>query len=445
MPVWAANYSVALEIKEAVFNLVMDRFLDVLRAHNQHKHSGSLGWLGTFMAGLLDIEVTDIHNTQSGDGVVSDLAVSGQFQVRLLRLLRLKSTLHFEIDDVAIDISTTPAGLPKGLVISITPTLKIRIRFTSTPWLLRWFLNKVVGPVIAFGIWLAFRVIRKVEIPLWELVDVFNILGLRFAQGSPELEAQSVQGENSLQIASDFQLTNSQLGNPNQLQSFLPARTNIGGVVHERVLSAAVELAFLKGWVPSYFRVNQWKIYINSIGVRFHQDTIEAAGTIKAKRGKCWCRVKVRIRYSAAVKPKVVDTGTNKPKARFQYDANINTHVSTSGMLVVLGVIMFAPVFLALTLSLSHLINTALDAFLPFQTTWKSQGAKLTVQAASVKTQGFVPLSMDFPLTLSGDGEYSLERFTQFQLPGNIPVNISYTSESLTVQEDELRAAVEIQ
>ncbi len=225
----------------------------------------------------MDVEVSDIHNTASGDGVVSDLEVSGQFQVRLFRLLRMKTTLHFQIDDVAIDMSTTPAGLPKGIVISITPTLQIRVRFTSTPWPLRWFLNKIIGPVIAFGIWLAFRVIRKVEIPVWELVDVFNILGLRFAQGSPELEAQAVQGMNSLQIASDFQLTNSRLGNASQLGSFLPAKTNIGGVVHERVLTAAIQLAFLKGWVPSYFRVNDWKIYINSIGVKFKKDTIGAS------------------------------------------------------------------------------------------------------------------------------------------------------------------------
>ncbi len=144
------------------------------------------------------------------------------------------------------------------------------------------------------------------------------------------------------------------------------------------------------------------------------------------------------------MEPEIVDANTPKPKVRFRYEANINAHISTSGMLVVLGVIMFAPVFLALTLSLSHLINTALDMFLPFQTTWKSIGAKLTIQAASVKVRGFVPLSMDFPLTLSGYGEYSLERFRQFKLPGNIPVNIGYTTESLQVQEEELRVAAEV-
>jgi len=442
---WAAGYSVGLEVRDSAVQVVLERFLDVLRSQNLHRYSGKLGFLGSFDAEILDLEVRDFQDPAPvGGGVRSDLEAEGAFRMNLFGFIPLDITILFQIDDVSFNLSQTAAGLPKGIVLSITPTLRVRIRFPSAPFLLGWLFNKIIGPLIAFGVWLAFRIIRRVEIPVWELVDVFSTLGLRFAKGSPLLTAQQVTGESSLQVASDFNLTNQQLGDPDQLGVFLPAKTNIGGVVHERVLTAAVQLAFLKGWVPSRFRVSSWKIYINIIRVRFEQERVVASGSLKARRGKCWCRVKVRIRFTAGVEPEVTDVNTSKPRVAFQYDASVNAHISTSGMLVVLGVIMFAPVFLALTLSLSHLVNTALQKFFPFNTTWNIAGVQLTVQAASIDFKGFVPFSMEFPLQLSGAGMYSLERFQQFQLPGGAQLNVGFTTETLTIQPEELRAAVQI-
>lgn len=275
------------------------------------------------------------------------------------------------------------------------------------------------------------------------MVDVFAIMGIRFAPGSPLLTAQSVVQPTSLLLASDFNLTNTLLGKPNDLKSFIPPSANIGAVVHERVITAGVQMAFAKGWVPMQFRVGKWKIYINNIEVSFEQDTIRAKGSLKAKRGKCWCKVKARITYNVAIEPEITTTA-NVPKLEFKYDADINAHISTSGMLVVLGVIMFAPVFMALTISFSFLINIVLNQFLPFSTTFSQSGVLLTVQATSVNFSGFVPMSMNFPLQLNGQGSYDLSRFRQFQLPGGTNVDVNYTTESLEVQEDELSVAVEL-
>ena len=447
MAKWAADYAVAAEISQPVINLVLDRFLDVLRAGNLHKYAGQIGRVGSFSAELDDVAITDIEDVPPvGDGVVTDLQLEASFNLRLFFFIRANTNMVFRLEDIAIDLSATPAGLPRGVVLSVTPTLSVKINFPKARCLAGWVLNKVVGPLVAMGVWLAFRIIRKVEIPIWEIVDVFGALGLRFAPGSPLLTAQKSVPLPSLIIASDFNLTNPLLGKSNQMGHFIPANTNIGAVVHERVLTAAVQTAFMKGWVPSRFRVGKWRIYINSIEVKFEKDKIVASGSLRAKRGKCWCRVKARIQFSAAVEPRVIDVNPPNPtpKVAFNYDANINTQISTSGMLVVLGVIMFAPVFLALTTSMSFLINIVLQKFLPFQTSWNSQGLQLTIKASSVNFSGFVPLSMTFPLQLSGQGTYTLDKFQQFQLPGGAQLQVEYTPESLTVQQDELRVAVKI-
>jgi hypothetical protein len=297
---------------------------------------------------------------------------------------------------------------------------------------------------VAFGVWLAFRIIRKVEIPVWDLVDIFNILGLTFASNSPLLTAQKTVQPTSLLLASDFNLTAPAQGVGTSLQHFLPANTSLGAVIHEKVVAAAVQIAFSKGWVPSQFRVSGWKIYINSIHVAFEQDKIVASGSLKAKRGKCWCRVKAKITFKAAIMPKITDA-TGNPKISFTYDAQINAQISTSGMLVVLGVIMFAPVFMALNIGMSFLINIVLDKFLPFRTSWNQSGLQLTITANSVNFSGFVPLSMQFPLQLSGSGLYELSRFRQFNLPNNGPqILVNYTTESLSLQKDELRLAIDV-
>ena len=442
MAIWSADFAVATEITTNVINLILDRYLKALQA--QLSYTARLGRIGTFTAELTGLKVIDFEDRPPLGGVYTDLEAQADFRLRIFGINFVNTNMIFTINDLEVDLTKTAGGSPKGLVIKNTPTLSFNMQFPNARFISRWLLNRVIAPLVTFGVWLAFQIIRKVEIPIWQLVDVFNILGITYAANSPLLTAQKVAPPPSLLLATDFNLTTIPFGRRNDLKRFIPTNTNIGAVVHETLLTAAVQIAFLKGWVPSRFKIGKWKIYINSIKVEFEQDTIVASGSLKAKRGKCWCKVKVRIKFKAAVKPKVVDVNTPNPKIDFTYDAQINAQISTSGMLVVLGVIMFAPVFLGLTMSMSFLINIVLNQFLPFSTSWQQSGVNLQIQANSLNFSGFVPFHMNFPLQLSGSGDYDLGRFKQFTLPGGAQMDVDFTTESLSIQEDELRVAIDL-
>lgn len=440
---WAAGFTLALEINQPVINLVLDKFLQSLQA--QLSYQAKLGRIGSFEATVKDLEILDLEDPAPLGGVVTDLQAQADFKMKLFGIQIVNTTMTFTINNVELDLSRTAAGLPKGVVIKVTPTLSVKISFTGGNFLVNWFLNGIIAPLVSFGIWIAFKLIRKVEILVWELTDIFGILGLSFAPNSPLLTAQKIVQPSSMLLASDFNLTAPAMGVGQQLKHFNPPNTSIGAVVNDKVISAAVQIAFSKGWVPSQFRVSGWKIYLNSIHVEFEQDKIVAKGSLKAKRGKCWCRVKAKISFRAAVSPKITGAPA-QPKLDFNYDANINTRISTSGMLVVLGVILFAPVFMALTISMSFLINIVLNQFLPFTTSWQKSGLQLSVTAKSVNYAGFAPLSMQFPLQLGGSGSYDLSNFMQFTLPGNGPqIQVEYTNESISVQPNELRLAIDLQ
>lgn len=446
MPSWTANFAVASEVTQPFIDLVLSKLLDYLRSQNQHLHQAQLGPFGTLAAELTRLTANDIRDVPPIGGVQCDFEAQVEIRLRLFGFIRLNATLVFLINDVEINMSRTPAGLPKGVVLSITPTMSISVTFPGARGLTGFLLNRIVGPLVSTGVWLAFRIIRRVEVPIWELVDVFGALGIRYASSSPLLTAQTAISPSSVLLASDFNLTNPTEGTATQLQHFLPANTNIGIVLHDRVLAAAVQIAFAKGWAPTHFEVAGWKIYLNYIKVEFEQDTVVASGSLKAKRGSCWCRVKVRIQFTVAVEPKVVVAPPPNPDPRleFKYAADINVEISTSGMLVVLGVLMFTPLFLSLTISMSFLINLLLDQFLPYQTSWSRSGLTLTIEA-NASVSGFIPFSMSFPLELTGQGAYSLSRFQQFSLPGgSTTVNVSYANDSLAIQKHELRAAVNL-
>ncbi|MGQ1787585.1 MULTISPECIES: hypothetical protein [unclassified Saccharicrinis] len=443
MAKWAADFALAVEVQQNVINLVLDKFIQALKAIL--KYTAKLGRIGSIEAEVIDLSILDLNDPPPLGAVLTDIQAEGTFKLKLFGLRIVNTNIVFKIEQVEVNLSRTAAGLPKGIVINITPGMKVSLTFPNSRFIVKWLLNSIVGPLISFGVWLAFRIIRKVEIPVWELVDIFGALGLRFTPDSPLLTAQKAPPPTSLLLASDFNLTDPLRGKGPNLKHFIPASTNLGAVVHERVLSAAVQLAFAKGWVPSRFRVGKYKIYINSVNIEFKQDKVVATGMLKAKRGKCWCKVKAKITFSAAVMPKAVNTQTSNPMVDFKYDANVNTQVSMQGMLVVLGVVMFAPVFMSLTVSMSFLINLVLNQFLPFSTSWSQSGANLTIQANSLNFSGFVPFNMNFPLLLNGNGNYDLSRFQQFQLPNNGPnIRVKFTPESISIQEDELRVAIEL-
>ncbi len=444
MNYWGAGFSLAFEIDRPVINLVLDKLLQAIKS--KLNFAGKIGKIGSFDAEVTNVEIMDLEDPPPLGGVVTDLLAEARFRIKLFGLQLANTQMAFKIFDIEIDLAKTVAGLPKGLSLGILASSSVSLTFPNAKFIIGWLLNKVISPIITFGIWLAFSIFRgkKIDIPVWELVDAISVLGIRYDEKSPLLTAQKAVPPTSILFASDFILTNSTLGDPNNLKHFIPANTNIGAIVHERVITAAVQMAFAKGWVPTQFKVKKWKIYINYVKISFEQGKIRATGKIKAKRGNCWCRVKVRIYFNAAVEPVIEDAQTN-PRIAFDYDAQINTHISTSGMLVVLGVIMFAPVFMAITVAMSYVVNVMLDKFLPFSTSWGQSGASLTIVAKSVHFSGFVPLSMNFPLQLFGHGSYDLANYTKFDLPFNGPqINVGYTPDTISLQDDELRLAIKL-
>ncbi len=440
---WGAGYAVATEISKTALNLVLERYLNQFRAQNQHLVAKSFGWLGSVNVELQRVGILELEDPPPIGTVLADAEAGFRIDLRLL-FFKTRVDAQLRILDVGVDVSRTPAGLPRGVVVAITPSLGVAIDIAGGGFLLGWFLRRVAGPLIEIGIWLAFRVLRRVELPVWELADIFGGLGLRFAAGSPLLTAQKNVLPSSLLLASDFNLANATLGSPGQVAHFLPPSTNAGVVVHQRSVAAAVRVAIGKGWLPTKFRVKKWKIYINAIAVRFESGTIVATGRLTAKRGGCWCRVKAKIKFRAAIVPELVDTNTAQPAVSFRYDADVNAKISTSGMLVVLGTIMFGPVFMALTLAASFLINLLLDQFLPFTTSFASAGNSMTVTAKSANVAGFAPFSMRFALELSGKGRYDLSRFTQFPLPAGPSISLGFTNQSLSLQPKELRLAANL-
>ncbi len=442
---WAANYALAIELSRDFINLVLDKFIQSLKAQQQHSYSKKLGLFGNFQAELSQLFIPELEDPAPvGGGVFTDLDLMGKFTFQLFGFINLNSDVQFLLRDVLIDFTATQAGAPDTVVIASTPTTQIQVSFPNASFLIRWFLNGIIAPAVSFGAWLVFRLLQKVEFKLWNLVSHFAKLGLSFSPNSPLLTAQKQVSPHSLLLASSFNLSSPLIGQPDQLKSFLPSQANIGAVVHQAIANVGVQLAFTKGWVPRNFKVKGFRIHINSIAVRFKRDTIEAYGSMKAKKGSCWCRVKARITFRAGVKPRVDISPAGQPSAVFEYDVDINTRISTSGMLVVMGAILLAPLFMSLTILMSSLINVLLSKFLPFNCQFQINGGYLDVDVRSVNFAGFIPFHMRFALQLSGEGNYSLTPFQQFVLPGNVPLNVGYSTETISVQEEELRAAVHL-
>ena len=169
---WAAEYAVAMEIEQPVLNLVLDRYIAALSAHLGY--SGRLGRFGSFSVQVTDLNITDLEDIPPvGGGVSTDLQVEADFSLRLLGLIRINTTAVLSVDDVLIDLSKTAAGVPRSVVLSVTPTLTVRVTFRSGG-LTGWFLNSFVAPLINVGVWLGFRVIRQVEIDVWKLVRLLQ-------------------------------------------------------------------------------------------------------------------------------------------------------------------------------------------------------------------------------------------------------------------------------
>lgn len=149
MPKWAADYSLAAEITQPLINLVLDKFLAALQANL--KYSASFG-IGSFDAEVKDLQILDLTDPAPIGGVVTDLRAKAEFKLRLFGLNIINTNMFFQIDDIEIDFATTPAGMPKGIVLRALPTMNISISFPNTRFIIRWLLNRVIAPLVTFGI-----------------------------------------------------------------------------------------------------------------------------------------------------------------------------------------------------------------------------------------------------------------------------------------------------
>lgn len=439
-----AGYQLVFEASEDAINLILLRTLGALQ--NQLTFSRKVIRRGYINAALNTVEVTDLRDPAPAGQARADLWIHASADWSIFGLIKKTADISLEIDAVELTVERTPAGLPAGLVFAVTPALQVNVSFRHNRPLRNWLLNRVVAPVVEFGVWLGFRIVQEVRIPVWKLLDTFAAAGLRFTPASPFVTAQNQSAPSTAIVASDFVLAGNNSGNPAQLQSIQTSPHNVSALVRDELVNAMVQSAFAKGWLPSRFRVDKWKIYLNHIDVRFLTDRIEARGQLKAKRGKCWCRVKARIQFRAAVEPQI-DTSTGTTVATFQYDADINTQVSTPGMLVVLGVLLFGPLFLSLISASSVMVNLVLDRFLPFQTQWVQSGNQLVLTAKPSSNPSSASVSafqLNFPLQLSGSGQFDISRFEQFALPNGAQFDVGLRADSLLIKDDELRLQAEL-
>jgi hypothetical protein len=123
---WSAGFSLALEINRPVINLVLEKFLQALQAQLTYKRR--LGGIGSLDATVKKIEVLDFDDPPPLGGVITDLQAIADFKLVLFGIT-FKPTMTFSISDVEVDLSKTSGGLPKGLVIKVTPSLAVNICF----------------------------------------------------------------------------------------------------------------------------------------------------------------------------------------------------------------------------------------------------------------------------------------------------------------------------
>lgn len=442
---WTAGFTAALQLSLGLINVVLARFIQALKAQNQHSFAASLGIFGRFEAELLELGLTRLQDPPPpGGGVEASGYALGAFHLRLLGFIGLRSQIRLELENAFIELFYNAARQPEAVMLSAGQGLRVKVSFPNASWLIRWLLNGLLAPAISFGIWLAFRLVQKVKISIWALVDSIGALGIRLAPGSPVLGAVQAPAGPTLLVASDFVQAGAQPGNPQALVSFLPASANGAVALHQRLTALAVDLAVAKGWLSRTFNAGGIKFKLNRLSIAFIPDEIRINGKLTGRGRKCWCRVKVRVYFRAGIRPWVDAAAGQPPALKFAYAANLNVQVSTSGLLAFLAVLLAGPLFLALALSLSFLVNLLLGLLLPFRIAYQRQGLQLQATVTGAQAGGLPPLNFFFALQLQGEGSFSLSPFTQFSLPNQAPLQLEFSPESLAVGQEEMRLAARV-
>ena len=115
MAIWSADFAVATEITTNVINLILDRYLKALQS--QLTYTARLGNFGNFTAELTALRVLDFEDRPPLGGVYTDLEAEADFRLRAFGINFINTNMIFSITDLEVDLTKTPAGSPKGLVI----------------------------------------------------------------------------------------------------------------------------------------------------------------------------------------------------------------------------------------------------------------------------------------------------------------------------------------
>ncbi|MFC1864425.1 hypothetical protein ACFLYG_01175 [Chloroflexota bacterium] len=300
-PGLGSNFDTVLEVQRQVFDVGLRFFVNELRATNQDTHTLNLPLGLGSITGIIDsVEVPAIRSSATPGQVLADLR--GDFSVvtnGIFRLLTGGGTVSLEFQNIGVDLTQTPSGVPTGIKAILT-ALRLGRLHLNLKGILGWLLSRTVPPVLRFGIWLALRFIQSVDVPVWPLVDAFSKLGLIYANGSPFLTAIS----DSVLLATDFK-PHDNAGIAAGLQHIIPPATSIGVAVNERLLNQLVTIAIAKGYIPRTTRVGGVRLNLSYLKVHLQPGDLCIEGQLKGKRRGCLCGVKARITFDIKISPRI--------------------------------------------------------------------------------------------------------------------------------------------
>ena len=295
-----AEYDTVLQVEREVFNLGLRLFVNDMRATNQDSYTQRLP-LGSVTVSIDAVEIPAIRPSSPPGQVFGD--ASGSFNIAATGLwgflIGRMGNVSLQFNDIGIALTQTPGGVPTGIKLILT-ALSLGALDLNLGGVLGWLLRLIAAPILRFGIWVALRFIRSVDVPIWPLVDAFTRLGLTYGDGSPFLTAIT----DSALLATDFK-PHDNSGIPSSLQSILSPGSNIGVAANERLINQLVTIGIAKGYLPQRTRMGRVRLTLNYLGVSLSPGMIGITGQLTAKRRGCLCGVKARIRFQIEMSPRI--------------------------------------------------------------------------------------------------------------------------------------------
>ena len=158
-------------------------------ATNQDSYTQRL-LLGSVTVSIDAVEIPAIRPSSPPGQVFGD--ASGSFNIAATGLwgflIGRRGNVSLQFNDIGIALPQTPGGVPTGIKLILT-ALSLGALNLNLGGVLGWLLGLIAAPILRFGIWVALRFIRSVDVPIWPLVDAFTRLGLTYGDGSPFLTA----------------------------------------------------------------------------------------------------------------------------------------------------------------------------------------------------------------------------------------------------------------